>query len=449
MFSGDALVVGLIEALKVWVVLGVASLISRRGGWFFAGWALALMVSVVMVSTLKGPSGVDFWTALRGYVFGLVYILSLLVLYEETGEDVFGPLRRLSGWSWLTASGAFVFSFFYFLPDTGGTIRYLIDLSQLKESLWPWFWAVGGGLILSVLFYSLRKRLAFVREYFQWPQFFLTGALLKLISGTGTEFSMVRAVQKGLMKFNHDIIHQTFVTIMVPDHPILTTTAWNFIGFFFSDTFTIYMALVVLWVPLVAFIVRYYNAPVQVPEDMGPGPRRRLYIKTVRMDRLKKLLPVVLVALYVVGAWFSGRAETVESLYNPEPVPLVVEGQRLSIPIEGKTWDLRDGAIHKFVVHIKGQDIRFFVFQRPDGTLVACLDACEICPPEGYAQAERFMVCLYCRTPIDFDSLGRSGGCNPIPLEATVTDRDVVISVEELQKKWAAVKTGRTREVIH
>ncbi|RME64795.1 MAG: DUF2318 domain-containing protein, partial [Nitrospirae bacterium] len=291
-------------------------------------------------------------------------------------------------------------------------------------------------------------RFSFLGDYFQWPQFFLISALLKLISGTGTEFSLVRAVQKGLTKFNHDIIHQTFVTIMVPDHPILTTTAWNFIGFFFSDTFTIYTTLLVLWVPLVLFIVRYYNAPVPVPEDMGKGPRRRLYIKSVKMARLRKLLPVVVVALYVVGAWFSGRASSVQALYNPEPLPLVVEGEVISIPISDQKWDLRDGALHKFVVNVKGQDIRFFVFQRPDGSLVACLDACEICPPEGYAQSERFMVCLYCRTPIDFESLGRAGGCNPIPLNATVTDKDVRVRVDELLKKWTSVKKGKTKEVI-
>jgi uncharacterized membrane protein len=298
-------------------------------------------------------------------------------------------------------------------------------------------------------FWVLRKKLRPVSEYVQWPQFFLIGALLKLISVSGTEFSLILAVQKGLMKLNHDIIHQTFVTVMVPDHPILTLTAWNFIGFFFRESFTMYMALVVLWVPLVIFIFRYYNAPVAVPEAMGRGPKRRLYIKSVKTTRLKKLVPVFVVAIYVVGAWFSGRAESVQALYNPEPMPVVADRGLVVVPISNQQWDLRDGAIHKFVVSIKGQEIRFFVFQRPDGTLVTCLDACEICPPVGYAQADRFMVCLYCRTPIDFGSLGRSGGCNPIPLEATVTDKDVRVPVEELLKKWTAVRTGKTKEVVH
>ncbi len=447
MFSGEALLSGLTEGVKTFVLMSMAFALQRLKG-LALGFVFAVVLSVVFVSSGFLGTSQEFLVSFQGYIFALLYLLSLLVLYDHTGQRIFGPLPMLLTVPFVTDTLMVLFAFFYFVPDLSGVGLYIVSLSALKESLWPWFWAGIGFIVSGVLFLILRNRTRWISQYVQWPQFFLIGALIKLFSGAGTEFSLIGAVQRGLMKLNHDIVHQTFVTIMVPDHPILSVTTWNFIGFFFGRTFSLYMALALLWLPLVIFIVKYYRAPVKVPEDIGSGARRRLYIKGVKISRLKRLVPVFLVCVYVIGVWFSGKAETGQSLYNPEAKPIMVKGSWVEVPINTPEENLRDSMLHKFVVNIKGQDIRFFIFQRPDGTLVACLDACEICPPEGYAQADSFLVCLYCRTPIEFSSVGRSGGCNPIPLGANVTDRKVRISVEELLRKWLSVKTGRSREVL-
>jgi uncharacterized membrane protein len=51
-------------------------------------------------------------------------------------------------------------------------------------------------------------------------------------------------------------------------------------------------------------------------------------------------------------------------------------------------------------------------------------------------------------TPIPVDTLGKPGGCNPIPLDATVGEREISIDIEELDRKWRAVMSGETREGI-
>jgi uncharacterized membrane protein len=58
-------------------------------------------------------------------------------------------------------------------------------------------------------------------------------------------------------------------------------------------------------------------------------------------------------------------------------------------------------------------------------------------------------VCLYCRTPINIQSLGKAGGCNPIPLRALVTAKNVEIDVDELVRKWDYVKTGKSKNLIN
>jgi len=446
MFSAELIYVGIIEGLKVVTVIGIASLLTEKYRSFLIGWVAAFIGAGLMLKGWIFHFDTDFWTALRGYIFALVYILSILVLYENTGVNVFGPFKKLNIHQRFSSLEGFVFSLFYFLPDIGGAGKYLIELSELKQSYIPWLWTIVSFFLVILIVWLVRSRIKFIVQYMYWPQFFLVAALLKLISGTGTKFSLIQAVQKGLMKLNHDIVHQTFITIMVPDHTILSTTAWNFIGFLFQRTFAIYMSLIILCLPLIIFIYRYYTVPIILPAEFKSGPKKRLYIRTVKIMRMKRLVPVVIVALYVIGAWFSGKSQAIQALYNPEPIPIIAEGTQVVLQISNERWNLRDGAMHKFVVDINGQQMRFFVIQKPDGTLVACLDACQVCPPRGYAQTNRFMVCLYCRTPIEFNSLGQSGGCNPIPLDATVTDKEIRIPIEELLKKWTLVNAGRKEQ---
>ena len=65
--------------------------------------------------------------------------------------------------------------------------------------------------------------------------------------------------------------------------------------------------------------------------------------------------------------------------------------------------------------------------------VLTCFDACEICGAKGYFEDGRSVVCRNCASPIPRSTLGRSGGCNPIPLPhatessgaLTITERDV------------------------
>ncbi|MCK4911251.1 MAG: DUF2318 domain-containing protein, partial [Thermodesulfovibrionales bacterium] len=112
-------------------------------------------------------------------------------------------------------------------------------------------------------------------------------------------------------------------------------------------------------------------------------------------------------------------------------------------------FDLMDGRLYKFSVNLEGETVVLLVIRRPDGKLAVTIDACEICPPdEGYGRSAEYVVCVYCMTPIPIETLGMPGGCNPIPLEAEITDSSVLVLMEEIAAKWRFVTSSKSKEGI-
>jgi uncharacterized membrane protein len=269
-------------------------------------------------------------------------------------------------------------------------------------------------------------------------------ALMKLIAGGVrgfAELSLIPTVQAGIMKFIHDVVHQTFVLVLVPDHAVLSKTTWNFIGVVFGETVGLWLSLLLLILPLLLFIKRHFSAPVDVPSQVDAPSQKRIWIKAVRDLRVQRSIPVLLFLVFIVGLWFSQRGESVDPFYLPAARPVYAEGDAVAIPLQSPLDDLRDGSLHKFTLALEDQVARILVLKRPDSTLGVCLDACEICAPDGYGQAKEHVVCLYCKTPIPFSSVGSPGGCNPIPLDALVTDKEVRITLAEIRAKRKLIQS--------
>jgi len=100
-----------------------------------------------------------------------------------------------------------------------------------------------------------------------------------------------------------------------------------------------------------------------------------------------------------------------------------VNGQT-TIPLK----QIYDGDIHAFSAKENGTDVRFWLYQKPDGKIATVLDACEICGAVGFYRSSNGVVCRNCAAPINPQSVGMPGGCNPVPLKASVTADAVIIS---------------------
>jgi uncharacterized membrane protein len=59
-------------------------------------------------------------------------------------------------------------------------------------------------------------------------------------------------------------------------------------------------------------------------------------------------------------------------------------------------------------------------------------DACQICGNQGYYQKGPNVICKNCASAINIPTIGRPGGCNPIPLESKVEGADILIPADKL-----------------
>lgn len=81
---------------------------------------------------------------------------------------------------------------------------------------------------------------------------------------------------------------------------------------------------------------------------------------------------------------------------------------------------LKDGKLHRFVwIADDGKAVRFFIINRqPDKlSLVPVFDACLLCGDQGYVMQGNQVVCVGCGVHLFIPSIGKPGGCNPVPIE--------------------------------
>ncbi|WP_319413777.1 Fe-S-containing protein [uncultured Cohaesibacter sp.] len=100
--------------------------------------------------------------------------------------------------------------------------------------------------------------------------------------------------------------------------------------------------------------------------------------------------------------------------------------------------DVKDGNLHRYAyIADDGHRVRFFLINRYDEKHVkigVVYDACMICGDAGYIQKGNEVICIACNVRIFVPSIGKAGGCNPIPLLHGEENGEIVISASELEK---------------
>jgi uncharacterized membrane protein len=112
----------------------------------------------------------------------------------------------------------------------------------------------------------------------------------------------------------------------------------------------------------------------------------------------------------------------------PQAHTLIFINGQVSIPEN----EVSDGELHRYLVNLENKEIRFLVLRKPDGKIIAALDACQICGPVGFYQTGNQIICKNCSAPINAQSVGQPGGCNPIPLKSSNDGNQIVISQADL-----------------
>ena len=178
------------------------------------------------------------------------------------------------------------------------------------------------------------------------------------------------------------------------------------------------LALALCWLPA---LLRAFRQTRETEEPIA----HRLALAQ-RRNALRLWLVTIGCAVVVIAGqlWWDKVASQPPQLSEAVPVTLGSDGM-VRLPVE----QLRDGKLHRFVwVADDGKAVRFFVINRyPDKLRFGVVfDACLLCGDQGYAQQADQVVCSACGVHLFTPSIGKPGGCNPVPIEGWQVDGDVL-----------------------
>ncbi len=158
-------------------------------------------------------------------------------------------------------------------------------------------------------------------------------------------------------------------------------------------------------------------------------------------------LLAVVVVMACGQAYWDAVASQPPRLSEAKRVTLS-EGDRVHLTLD----PLLDGDLHRFVwVADDGKAVRFFVINRLPGKSAPAVvfDACLLCGDKGYIQKGDEVICIGCQVHLFRPSIGKPGGCNPVPIEGwTVDGTDILIPKESLEAGLPIFTTVLTIDVV-
>jgi FTR1 family protein len=174
------------------------------------------------------------------------------------------------------------------------------------------------------------------------------------------------------------------------------------------------------------------RAPVALPENATAADKRRAQWSQRREKMWMNAVVVTsFVFIFLSTAEFI-YAKSTTALSPTTPVTLV--GSQVTV----QASEVNDNSLHRYGVYMddgKGSSVqvRFLLFKKPDGNIVAVGDACRICGPVGFYIGSQGIICKMCASPLNAASMGQEGGCNPIPLKSSITSGIVTIQAADLK----------------
>jgi hypothetical protein len=423
---------GAIAAAVVAAVLRPSAL-RRLAGPFAAAVAAGLGIGVGAgaLAEAQGLAVADLAPALHRtqHLFGLA-LAALALLVAGRSADALAERRATRH---LAETAALAVGLLVLLPEGGFLAGELRDLAVLRGEAAPVRLAALGGVAaaaaLGAAAAALWVRAGAGRHLV--PSAALALLLALELAGVAANavdaHTLPLAVTAGISRAAHDAVHLVFVVLQVPDHAYLEDWAYQLVLRFLEPAVHAALAAAVVGAPLAAAWRAFLRRPREAAAPGARPPERRLVrARFLRASRLGAL-PYAAALLVTSASIWSARAHG-DDLYDPVPEPVVDDGGgRIVVPLGGPLAG-SDGRMRKWVYSAGGRAVTFFTVRRPDGSLAAALDLCEICQPKGYAQmGAGYVFCKYCKTPIPIVTVGQPGGCNPIPIPGAVLSGSVLL----------------------
>ena len=421
----EALVMTLREGIEAALVVGIILAYLIKSGkeslrrMVYAGLGAAVAASFIFAFAFQ-LLGIDPENEyLEGTLLGVagIMVATLVIWMWRTAKNLKGEMeRKLDRITQKEKSGAqgwglLAFTFLMVFREGAETVLFLTGATLGNFGLLS---LIGGsvGIALAILFAvffikgSLRINL---------PRFFAVTSIVllllaaKLLLGSLHEFAEVGAIpmSKELMAF---------------------------IGYFVRDNTSTVILMALLAIPLIMIL---WDAggkqPKQEKEGQSAAERRKILAikRREKMFRTGLLFAALLILFAMGSAVLAGGGFS-----SPDPVAVTANNGEVSI----LAASLEEGKLAKFAYTSNGVGVRFLAVRLGNGAVYTALDACQICGAAGYGQDGENAICKNCNAPIAMNTIGQGGGCNPLPLQAKISNGIIVVQASELA---AAEKTFR------
>ena len=408
-----ALVIGIILAyigktnkpeLKKYVYAGIISAVA-------GSIATAAAIRLLMAEWSEFMEGLMFFIA-------AFFLATMLLWMHRTSKHIRQDIEHgvESAFSRWQALGVMALTFFMIFREGAEIVLFLS--ATVKEAS-PFVALEGAaGLILAVLFGylfvkgSLRMNLG---RFFKITGVMLAVIIFQLIVGGIHEWSEVGIIS-------------------------LSQTGMSLIGPLVKESASIVFTGIMLGFLVLLFIMVPWK---QSNTEKLEGIERRKALGAARKERTRKIM-IGIVSVLLILIFISSQISALPSGIDPVPEKVSTTGGVVKIP----TTSVADGNLHKYVCDMQhatgencpmhgdiGANVRVLAIEKSDGSAAVAYDACALCGAAGYVQEGEELICKRCGAPINPNTVGEAGGCNPIPLQYTVEDGQIMIKTEDIGEK--------------
>ena len=356
-------------------------------------------VAIVISRTHLNEDVFEGWIMLVAAFFVVTMVVFMMKTGRKLKGEIEGKVGLLAGNdAWF---GLFIFIFLMVLREGAETVLILSAVSLNSTELMSFLGTLLGvlcAIAFGVMFVKGSVRIN-LQKFFK-----VTTAIMFLVAA--------QLLISGLHELSESGVIASSKREMAIIGPIVSND-W----FFFVTIFAM-AALMVLF-------EAKRRVPVLAP-DASPAERRKA-TWTARRERLWMGSVYTFSFIFIAMVTAEFVYTKIVSALSPATQVTFTNG-KVSIPLS----QVSDGDLHRFQAKENGTDVRFWLYQKPDGKIATVFDACEICGSVGFYKSANGVVCKNCAAPINPQSVGMAGGCNPIPLKASISSDMITIQEADI-----------------
>jgi high-affinity iron transporter len=392
-----ALIVGI--TLTYLTKVGRADLRKTVYAALVAAFLGSIGVAIVISRMHLNEDVFEGWVMLAAAFFVATMVIFMMKTGRKLKGEIEGKVGILAGNNaWF---GLFFFIFLMVLREGAETVLMLAAVSLNSTELLSFLGTllgVAAAIAFSVMFVKGSVRIN-LQKFFR-----VTTVIMFLVAA--------QLLVSGLHELSETGVIPSSKREMAIIGPIVSND-W----FFFVTIFAM-AALMVLFEARRRAPVPSMNAsPAERRKAAWSARRERLWMGSVYTCSF--LFIAMITAEFVYAKTITGLSPAMEITFT--------NGQA-TIPLA----QVSDGDLHRFQAKENGTEIRFWLYKKPDGKIATVFDACQICGSVGFYKTANGVACKNCGAPINPQSVGATGGCNPVPLKATQTGDAVILEEADI-----------------